>query len=94
MENVPASLDEVLITADLAHRPAGPANYGAESRALAVLADAMADSPQTILKKLVETALDLCRADSARARVVSIGMIVFASYTVSRRKSRARLKPG
>src|SRR5262249_33806182 len=62
-DHVPASLHDILITADLAHRPARPPNYEAESRALAVLAEAMADSPQTILQKLVETALDLCRAD-------------------------------
>jgi PAS domain S-box-containing protein len=60
-----SSLDDVLITNDLARRPARPANYAAENRALADLAEAMADSPQTILQKLVETALDLCRAHSA-----------------------------
>jgi hypothetical protein len=59
------ALDDVLITADLACRPARPPNYEAENRAMAKLAEAMSDSPQTILQKMVETALDLCCADSA-----------------------------
>src|SRR5262249_35183083 len=63
--NMPSPLDDVLITDDLAHRPGRPPNYAVENRALAVLAEALADSPQTILQKLVETARDVCRADSA-----------------------------
>src|SRR5215475_2139539 len=65
MDQVPASLDDVLITAELARRPSRAPEYEAENRALTALAEAMADSPQTILQKLVETALTLCRADSA-----------------------------
>src|SRR6516164_108874 len=64
------TLDDVLITADLARRPARPPNYEAENRVLTDLAAAMADSPQMILQKLVETALDLCRADSAGISVL------------------------
>jgi PAS domain S-box-containing protein len=58
-------IDDVLITDDLKRRPARPPDYAAENLALAELAEGMADSPQTILQKLVETALNLCRADSA-----------------------------
>jgi hypothetical protein len=34
----------------------------------------MADSPETILQKLVETALDLCRADSAGISILEPGV--------------------
>jgi PAS domain S-box-containing protein len=67
------SLDDVLITAELARRPARSPDYGAENRALTDLAEAMAESPQTILQKLVETALDLCRADSAGISILEPG---------------------
>src|SRR5262245_1785644 len=70
---VSVSLDDVLITAELAHRPARMANYETENLALTALAEAMADSPQKILQKLVETALDLCRADSAGISILEAG---------------------
>jgi len=60
MDNVPALLDDVLITGELARRPTRTPDYEAENRALTALAEAMAASPQVILQKLVETALDLC----------------------------------
>jgi PAS domain S-box-containing protein len=65
MDRVPASLDDVLITAELARRPRRLPDYEAENRALTALAEAMAASPQAILQKLVQTTLDMCRADSA-----------------------------
>jgi PAS domain S-box-containing protein len=58
-------IDDVLITEELARRPARSPNYATENSALSSLAEASAGSPATILHKLVETALDLCRADSA-----------------------------
>src|SRR5262245_17603874 len=70
---VSVSLDEVLITAELAHRPARTPDYEAENLALTALAEAMADSPQMILQKLVETALHLCRADSAGISILESG---------------------
>ena len=73
MDHVTASLDDVLITADLARRPTRSPDYAAEGRALTALAEAMADSPQTILQKLVETALNLCRADSAGISIFEAG---------------------
>jgi PAS domain S-box-containing protein len=73
MHRVPASLDDVLITAELARRPKPLPDYEAEARAITALAEAMADSPQTILQKLVETALDLCRADSAGISILESG---------------------
>jgi PAS domain S-box-containing protein len=67
------SLDDVLITDDLARRPARAPNYEAENCALAGLVAAMADSPPMILQKLVETARDLCCADSAGISILEPG---------------------
>src|SRR5262245_3942718 len=44
------SLDDVLITAELAYRPARTPDYETENLALTALAEAMADSPQMILQ--------------------------------------------
>jgi PAS domain S-box-containing protein len=73
MDHVPASLDDVLITAELARRPTRSPDYEAEALALTALAEAMAASPQAILQNLVETALDLCRADSAGITILESG---------------------
>src|SRR5215831_1964245 len=73
MDHLPVSLDDVLVTAELARRPTRSPDYAAEGRALTALAEAMADSPQTILQKLVETALDLCDADSAGISILEPG---------------------
>jgi hypothetical protein len=40
-------------------------DYAAENRALVALARTMADAPETILQRLVETALELCDAHTA-----------------------------
>jgi PAS domain S-box-containing protein len=52
-------------TEELCRRPSRPPDHEAENRALSALAQEMARSPEGILQKLVETALTLCRADSA-----------------------------
>src|SRR5262245_4051250 len=72
-DQVSVSLDDVLITAELAHRPARTPEYEAENLALTALAEAMAESPQMILKKVAETALDLCLADSAGISILEPG---------------------
>jgi PAS domain S-box-containing protein len=58
-------LESVLATAELSRRPSRHPDYAAENRALVALAQQMAASPGGILQKLVETALELCRAHSA-----------------------------
>jgi PAS domain S-box-containing protein len=68
-----AGLEQVLITEDLARRPPRPPDHEAEARALAALAEAMAASPETILQKLVDTALELCRAGSAGISILEAG---------------------
>ena len=60
-----ADLDAVLITDELVRRALRRPDFGAENRALVALAREMADAPHNILQKLAETALDLCRADTA-----------------------------
>ncbi|MBV9773403.1 MAG: PAS domain-containing protein [Gemmatimonadetes bacterium] len=60
-----AGLHEVLATEKLAHRPSRPPQHEAENRALQALAQELAATPGNLLRKLVETVLDVCRADSA-----------------------------
>src|SRR5690349_8042124 len=66
-------VDDALITGELARRPARSANHTAESLALTGLAEVAARSPRAILQKLVETALDLCHADSAGISILEPG---------------------
>jgi PAS domain S-box-containing protein len=73
MDHVHATLEEVLITAELARRPIRPPDYESEALALTALAAAMADSPQTILQRLAETSLEVCRADSAGVSILEPG---------------------
>src|SRR5687768_7012494 len=65
MDQLPISVDEVVINSQLHSRSSRLPDYEAEENALIALAQTMADAPQTILQKLVETALQLCRADTA-----------------------------
>src|SRR5436190_18440826 len=58
-------LDDVLTTEQLASRPSRPPGYAAENDALVALAQGMAREPQTILQLTVDTALHLCRGESA-----------------------------
>jgi signal transduction histidine kinase len=61
-----ADLKSVVFSTDeLSRRPARPPDYAAENRALVALVEAMTAAPDDILQYLAETALDLCRADSA-----------------------------
>lgn len=55
---------------ELLHRPTRSPDYEGESRALASLNDAIANAPESLLQRLVDTALELCRADSAGISVV------------------------
>jgi PAS domain S-box-containing protein len=68
-ENEPAAgtpeLHSMLSTAELEQRPSRSPDYEAENRALIALAGDLATSPDSILQKLADTALTLCRAHSA-----------------------------
>lgn len=52
-------------TVELSRRPSRPPNHAAENSALVDLARILASSPDRILQKLSDTALTLCRAQSA-----------------------------
>lgn len=60
-----ASLEDILITHELGTRPSSQPDYEAENKALVTLASHMAESPATLLQKLVEQAMVLCNAGSA-----------------------------
>jgi PAS domain S-box-containing protein len=59
------SLESILCTDELDRRPSRPPDYETESRALVALAQALADSPQSILQTLADTILSVLRSDSA-----------------------------
>jgi PAS domain S-box-containing protein len=71
--NVEVSLDEVLITHELARRPARAPDYCAESRALTLLSRELVTHPQGVLQRLAELALQLCRAGTAGVSVLERG---------------------
>ncbi|MGH7848536.1 MAG: GAF domain-containing protein [Candidatus Binatia bacterium] len=58
-------LEAVLCTEELNRRPSRPPDYERENRALVALAQALADSPRTILQTLADKILDAFNADSA-----------------------------
>ena len=60
-----ASLESVLCTGELHRRPTQPRDYETENRALFALAQALAESPGTILQNMAEIMLETCRADSS-----------------------------
>ena len=60
-----SGLEDVVINSELLNRPSKAPNYEAENQALMALAQTLADAPDKILQRLAETALQLCRADTA-----------------------------
>jgi signal transduction histidine kinase len=59
------SLESVLCTEELKRRPSRPPDYQAENQALLALAQELTNSPGSVLQKLVDIALELCRGHSA-----------------------------
>jgi signal transduction histidine kinase len=68
-----ASLEAILTTEELERRPSRPADYEAENSALVALAQEMTNSPTSVLQKLVDAALRLCRAHSAGISLLEDG---------------------
>jgi PAS domain S-box-containing protein len=60
-----AALGTMLTIRDLHERPGRPPNYQADNAALLGLAEHMASAPQSVLQKLAELLLDICKAGSA-----------------------------
>ena len=65
MSRSPLSLDAVLANGELERRPARRPDAAAEARALALLDEALARSPESVLQKVADAALALCSAGSA-----------------------------
>jgi signal transduction histidine kinase len=58
-------LESVLRTEELKRRPSRPPDYQAENQALLALAQELTNSPGSVLQRLADIALELCRAHSA-----------------------------
>ncbi|MDQ3024998.1 MAG: GAF domain-containing protein [Pseudomonadota bacterium] len=67
-----ATFDAMLITHELARRPARPIDSAGEVRALRALAGELAKPNGMVLTTLVETALELCRAHSAGVSILDM----------------------
>ena len=61
----PFRLKDIIINSELLDRPPRAPNYEAENQALLALVQSLAKTPNMILQRLAETALQLCRADTA-----------------------------
>jgi PAS domain S-box-containing protein len=59
------ALESILCTDELDRRSKRPPDYETENRALASVAQALADSPRTILQTLADTILEVFKCDSA-----------------------------
>lgn len=83
-------LESVLRTEELNRRPSRPPDYESENRALASLMEEMANTPESILQKLVEKALALCRAHSAGISILEVeaGRKVFKWHATAGQMSR------
>ena len=57
-------LEAVLCTEELERRPSRPPDYHAENQALRTLVQELTNSPENVLQKLVDVALELCRGHS------------------------------
>ena len=68
-----ADAGRVLSTAEIEQRASRAPDFEAENRALAILAQEMASSPGTVLQRLAECVLGLCRADSAGVSLLEPG---------------------
>ena len=66
-------LDSVIATHELSRRPPRSPNHAAENGALVALAEEIATSPEGILQRLVDWALELCEAHSAGITLVEQG---------------------
>jgi len=69
--DVPESLESVLCTEELSHRPFRPPDYQTENHALVLLAQALVDSPGAILQTLADTILNVLGCGSAGISLLS-----------------------
>ena len=81
------TFNEIDIRSELSARPQRTPDYAAEHRAIRVLTAEMTANPRNMLQKLVETAIDLCQADTAGISILEGDVFrwealagVFAAY--------------
>jgi len=84
------ALGEVLITRELARRPARAPDPAAEARTLGTLARSLANEPAGSLRAVADAALLLCRAEAA---VVEIGEQGFDGGSVRRVAVAGAVRP-
>jgi signal transduction histidine kinase len=77
MNQFPISLSDVIINSELLCRTPRLHSDQAEKKALIALAEILADSPDMVLQKIVEAALQLCSADTAGISLKHNGVEVF-----------------
>ncbi|HEX5633832.1 MAG TPA: PAS domain-containing protein, partial [Gemmatimonadales bacterium] len=70
LEGGPEGIAEILLTAELARRPASPTDHEAELEAYRRLARRMAGNPDVVLGDVVAEALKLCSAGTAGVSVL------------------------
>lgn len=78
-------LDKILASDELRRRPARAPDYESESRALNELAQELARPAGNILKKLTDSALKLCRAQTSGTSILEMcdGRRIFRWHAVS-----------
>jgi PAS domain S-box-containing protein len=64
------SVDEVLVTGELARRPARARDFYAEKKALTAITREMAANPHGVLQKVAELVVELCHAESAGVSIL------------------------
>src|SRR5215207_7166957 len=85
MGELPALLDDVIVTSQLSLRPSRPPNYRAEIQAIKMLVNIISENPDAFCQRLAEAALQLCRAGTAGVSVLDTekGAEVFRAEAVA-----------
>jgi hypothetical protein len=76
-----ATLAEVDILQQLDARPSRAPDYEAQNRALAILAEDIADNPANMLQRFVDVAVDLCHAGTAAISLLDGDVCRWAAVT-------------
>ena len=85
MGQLPAFLDDVIVTSQLSLRPSRPPNYRAEIQTIKMLVNIMSETPDAFWQRLAEAALQLCRAGTAGVSLLDTedGAEVFRAEAVA-----------
>ena len=85
MGQLPPFLDDVIVTSELSLRPSRPPNHRAEIQTIKMLVNIMSETPEAFWQRLAETALEMCRADTAGISLLDTedGAEVFRTQAVA-----------